>query len=37
MIKGCKSTLSQAFFQNCFSDQPYQSKKKKKIKKLFKL
>ena len=24
MIKGCKSTLPQAFLQNCFSDQPYQ-------------
>ena len=24
MIKSCKSTLSQAFLQNCFSDQPNQ-------------
>ena len=26
MIKGCKSTLSQAFSQSGFSDQPYQKK-----------
>ena len=24
MIKGCKSTLPQAFLQSCFSNQPYQ-------------
>ena len=31
MIKGCKSTLPQAFLQNCFSDQPYQQKTIKKL------